>query len=707
MLRLCGALQNAPLRGVMTHQRLVHLAVCGFLFSLVTASPALASGSISRASVSSTGAQADDISYAPDVSADGRYVVFDSDATNLVPDDNNWATDVFLRDRQLGTTQRLSMGLNGAEANGESIMPVISADGRFVAFASAASNLVSSDTNGWVDVFVVEVATGQTTRVSVSSAGVEGNGRSFEPAISADGRYIAFTSTASNLVGSDPNLVPDVFLYDRSLGSITRISTGLGGAAANDTSGQPALSASGRVVAFRSKAGNLVAGDTNELNDIFVRDLTASTTTRVSVGPAAVQANGASIAPDLSSDGGIVVFESAASNLVTGDTNGVSDIFAYNRTARTTTRVSVGPGGVQANLTSTAPAISGDGDEVAFATYSAFDAADTNTFMDLYVRDLVAGTTTLITASADGGPTDDNSYETSLSADRRAIAFLSDATGLVGSDNNRVSDVFVYEGAAEPHQTTTISARTSGAIGTLKYATNDILLHSRPAGAWAMALDASALTPALTQNLTAFTFLPGGGLAMAFLTSQPISGVGTFTPYDVALFTPATPGDYSRGTFRTYLKGSTVGLSTTAEKIDALAWSPDGYLVVSTTAVASVPCAITPVTCPAGVLKVQDEDLIALHPSGSSGTWELVFDGSTVPGLAVEDVVGASYDEGGTLYLSVYDSFAAGGAKGNAKSILRATPAGASYTLSTDWYGPDYGFLGLIDAFEVNRPAGR
>jgi Tol biopolymer transport system component len=241
-----------------------------------------------------------------------------------VPGDTNGASDVFLRDRLAGVTRRVSVGAVG-QANGDSAEPSISADGRFVAFSSQASNLVPGDTNGTSDIFVRDMLTGVTRRVSVGAAG-QANGGSLSPAISADGRFVAFNSYASNLVPGDTNGTTDIFVRDLLARVTRRVSVGPAGQGNSDSSGAPAISADGRYVAFFSHASNLVPGDTNGAYDIFVRDLLAGVTRRVSVG-ASGQGNRDSLAPAITADGRSVAFVSASFNLVTHDTNRAWDVF--------------------------------------------------------------------------------------------------------------------------------------------------------------------------------------------------------------------------------------------------------------------------------------------------------------------------------------------------------------------------------------------
>jgi Tol biopolymer transport system component len=241
---------------------------------------------------------------------------------------------VFVRDRVAQVTRRVSVGPGGRQGNSSSSSPAISADGRFVAFRSYASNLVPGDTGGLADVFVRDRRLQVTWRVSVGPGGQQANASSFgTPAISADGRLVAFESFASNLVPGDTNGHPDVFVRDR-VAQLTRL-VGPGGHKA-------ALSAHGRFVAFSSYASNLVAGDTNHSLDMFVRDQRAHVTWRVSVGPGGQQANNNSYFPAISADGRFVAFQSFASNLVAADTNGLADVFVRDRKAHVTRRVSVG-----------------------------------------------------------------------------------------------------------------------------------------------------------------------------------------------------------------------------------------------------------------------------------------------------------------------------------------------------------------------------
>jgi Tol biopolymer transport system component len=264
-------------------------------------------------------------------------VAFESFASNLIPGDTNGASDIFIHDQVTGQTTRVSVASDGTEGNDHTFSPAISADGRFVAFASQAGNLVPGDTNtcGSVipgscpDVFVHDRQTGTTTRVSVASDGTEANGGNNNPTISGDGRYVAFGSLASNLIGGDTNGAGDIFVRDRQTGTTTRVSVASDGTQANRDSSDASISSDGRFVAFHSFATNLVSSDTNNESDVFVHDQQSGATSRASVASDGTQANSASARPSITSDGRFVAFDSVASNLVPGDTNGIIDVFVH------------------------------------------------------------------------------------------------------------------------------------------------------------------------------------------------------------------------------------------------------------------------------------------------------------------------------------------------------------------------------------------
>ncbi len=394
---------------------------------------ASAKATTERVSVSSAGGQGDAASAGAAVSASGRFIAFASDAANLVAGDTNGVADIFVRDRRLGITRRVSIGPRGSESNGPSSLPAISADGRFVAFISEGSNLVVKDTNDTRDVFVRDLLKGTTRRVSVSSAGGQGNA-GIEPyriAISGNGRFVTFASGASNLVPKDRNDCSDVYVRDRWHGTTRLVSRSSAGAPGNTCSFTSAISPDGRFVAFDSYASNLVGGDTNDASDVFVRDLRTATTRRVSVSSAGVQGAENSFDPAISAGGRFIAFDSFADNLVPGGTSAAFSVFVRDRGTGTTKLVSFpasSPGD------SFGPAISGNGRLIAYWSGSSSVAS-----ADVLVRDRRRETTRRIAAGAGNiGFLD----APAISADGRVVAFWSDDAELVPGDSNGVSDVF-------------------------------------------------------------------------------------------------------------------------------------------------------------------------------------------------------------------------------------------------------------------------
>ncbi|MDP1661991.1 MAG: GC-type dockerin domain-anchored protein, partial [Phycisphaerales bacterium] len=288
-----------------------------------------------RVSVATSGAQHNGVGYTdgPSISGDGRYVVFHSDASNLAAvADTNSSEDVFVRDTAANTTTLLSHTPGGVPGNWSSYGGVISGDGLKVAFTSDASNLVAGDNNAHKDIFVVARTGGSPVRVSLTSAGGQPDLDSFNASISGDGQYIAFISTATNMVFGDTNSVADVFVRDTVANTTTRVSVDSSGAQADGASfGYPVISRDGHSVVFCSDATNLVPGDTNNATDTFVHNLVTHRTVRASVGAAGQQGglNGGIgfRGSGISSDGRYVGFSSFAGNLVPGDTNNASDAF--------------------------------------------------------------------------------------------------------------------------------------------------------------------------------------------------------------------------------------------------------------------------------------------------------------------------------------------------------------------------------------------
>lgn len=344
------------------------------------------SGAIDRLSRNNSGVEGDGSSSHPGVSADGRYVVFESAATNLVSGDTNAAMDVFLYDRDDDTIARISLTSAALQSNGDSFSPAISDDGEIIAFASDATNLVSGDTNAATDIFIYVRASGAVTRISLTTAGVQGNGTSGSPALSSDGQYVAFASSATNLVSGDTNGVTDIFLRDRDADTTVRISLSSTGAGADGASANPSISDDGSIIAFESAAANITAGDTNSSLDVFTRNTATSTNELISLGSGDVQGDGDSRYPVVSGTGRYIGYQSEATNLVTGDTNSATDIFIRDRTDSVTVRASVKTRGQQIEAAATLPDLNGNAHYVSFlCKESAVTAGKTGAEFEVFV----------------------------------------------------------------------------------------------------------------------------------------------------------------------------------------------------------------------------------------------------------------------------------------------------------------------------------
>jgi Tol biopolymer transport system component len=388
------------------------------------------------------------------ISSDDRYVVFASAATNLVQGDANGSWDVFLLDRQTGTLKRASVSGLGSAPNASSAGASMSPDARYVAFGSAATNIVAGDTNGKADVFVLDRQSGTTVLASVGPNGVQGDNDSNNPVITPDGRYVAFNSLADNLVPGDTNGVADVFVRDMQLGVTTRVSVSSSGAQGNmqsgtAASGAPVISADGRYVAFGSAATNFVpGGDMNSSPDIFVHDLVTGQTTIMSVDSSGAQNFYGGVDPAISADGRYVAFDSQGAYVPT-DGNGQRDVYLHDRLTGTTSLVSVAITGLAGNAYANNPSLSSDGRYVAFISFSVnLIPGSTNFGVNVFVRDVVAGVTTQVnvtSAGAQPGNTFIQSFNPTISPDGRFVTFNSDAHDLVPGDTNNAMDTFLHD----------------------------------------------------------------------------------------------------------------------------------------------------------------------------------------------------------------------------------------------------------------------
>ncbi|OGO37559.1 MAG: hypothetical protein A2Z03_10240, partial [Chloroflexi bacterium RBG_16_56_8] len=414
-----------------------------------------APGDTTRVSVGPSGAQSNGSASAPAISSDGRFVAFHSMASNLVSGDTLGNTDIFVHDRQTGVTERVSLDSSGAQANGNSYLPSISSDGNLVAFESYASNLVSGDTNNKADIFIRDRQLGTTALVSVGLAGAPANGDSSIAGTTGNGRYVTFTSTASNLVNGDTNGVQDIFVRDLQLGTTSLVSVVTGGALSDDNSGGSSLSSDGRFVAFGSIAKNLTANDAKgDIEDVFVHDRQTDETTCVSLAPDGTAADGSSIGASISSDGRYVAFSSAASNLVSGDANGWADIFVHDRQTGLTSRVSVNSSGAETDNDSDSAVISGNGRFVIFASYASnLVPGDTNGTNDIFVYDRATSTIERVSVDSGGSEANGESGTPAISSDGSLAAFNSLANNLVAGDTNNEWDIFAHENVFEADTT--------------------------------------------------------------------------------------------------------------------------------------------------------------------------------------------------------------------------------------------------------------
>jgi Tol biopolymer transport system component len=434
---------------------------------LIAFKPAAAQSSATTllVSVASDGTPANAWSDGASLSPNGRYVGFDSWATNLVISDTNNTYDVFVHDMETHQTINIAVASDGTQSNALSGSASFSANGRFIAFYSEADSLVPDDTNEAGEAFIHDQQTHGTTRVVVASNGDQADEGSTSPAISGDGRWIVFSSSATNLTTDATSGILDVFVHDQQTGQTSLISQAINDSRPNDYSDRPALSADGHFVAFRSNASNLVEDDTNGVRDIFVHDRQTGETTRASRASDGTQADEDASPPALSADGRFVAFSSRTTNLVPGDTNrycpidgdpnpNCADVFVHDRHTGQTERVSLASDGTQSNASSgisyMPPALSADGRFVAFwSAASNLVPGDTNEVADIFVHDRLTHHTERVSVAEDGSQAEHQtlSVVVDISDDGRVVAFGSSAklvSGEVGGGMNvyvRVRDV--------------------------------------------------------------------------------------------------------------------------------------------------------------------------------------------------------------------------------------------------------------------------
>ena len=344
-------------------------------------------------------------------------------------------------------TRLVSMKPNGAGGNGASngYIDNLSNNGRYAVYRSYATNLVPNDTNEVEDIFWRDLKTGRTIRVSVKKSGSQAGTASYSPAISGNGRHVAFF-TEARLVGNDGNGVGDIYVHDVETRSTERVSISSAGAEGDQSVGdQPDLSRSGRFVAFHT-ASQLVGKDNNDDDDVYVRDLKRDKTRLVSVhsnGDAVT--NGDSTYPQITENGRLIVFSSTSRELVNSDGNASQDIFVRNLLTGKTRRVSMMNDGSEVMDHSQYPQISGGGDIVSFDTVAQISEVDDNTETDIYVLNRNTGVTRLVSKDHNGEAADDQSEYSSLSPNGRMVGFYSQATDLVPADPPGDYSAYVYD----------------------------------------------------------------------------------------------------------------------------------------------------------------------------------------------------------------------------------------------------------------------
>ena len=438
------------------HRACLALAIGTIAASVTTIVPtpsAAAGATLSRTvRVAPPGVDPNGPSSDPSIGGGGVLVAFASRASNLGPVvGNRRNSNIYVFSLTSGQVTLVSAGINGP-ANGSSATPSLSAGALVVAFASQATNLIAGTSTRFSEVYARDIR-GPTRLVSRTFGDQPPDGDSTQPVVCANGRFVAFTSTADNLVAGDENAAADVFLADLVTGNIQRVSVSSGGVGGNGPSYNPSISADCRFVSFTSAATNLVPGDTNGVPDVFVHDMLSGGTEQVSVSSSGAGQN-ASIAPpftqisDISGDGHYVVFDSDATNLVRPDTNGHTDVFRYDMRTGQVSRVSNNSRGRQGNNDSIAPATSADGRVTVFESFADNLASPWVPNENVFAQDLFSRRTQTVDIAANGGPRGPElDYQLlqrpAVSPNGQLVAFASGANNLVSNDYNGADDLFV------------------------------------------------------------------------------------------------------------------------------------------------------------------------------------------------------------------------------------------------------------------------
>ena len=423
-------------------------SILRWFFALWAVHPLMPAAAQELVSVAGNGTQGDSYSEEASVSANGRFVAFQSSAANFAAGDRpatrpfgDSEADIFVVDTQTGVIELISAGLDGLPANA-SREPALSGDGRYVAFESRATNLVPNDTNDAPDIFLFDRQNGTLVRINLGPNGEEADGLSSEAAISDDGRFVVFESTAPNLVSDDMNERRDVFLWSRESGSIERISIAHDGGDPDNISDQPRISATGRFIVFESNAMNLVPVDTNSRRDVFLFDRALGTMEIVDVAVDGAQSDATSRNPAVSSDGRYVAFDSGATNLVPDMLDSSSNIFVKDRQTGVVELISQSSSGVPADAFCEEPSMSTDGRFVAFdCPATSLVGTETGGTESIYLYDRVRRHMAIVSTNEEGEPGTARSYRPEIGAD--VVAFSSIAANLVPDDVNDEEDIFV------------------------------------------------------------------------------------------------------------------------------------------------------------------------------------------------------------------------------------------------------------------------
>ena len=626
-------------------------------------------GTIERVSLSSDGAEANGNSEVPAISPDGRYVAFRSDATNLVSDDTNDVSDIFIHDRETGQTTRVSVSSSGGQGNGDSDYPTISDDGRYVAFQSHASNLVTGDTNDSWDIFVHDRQTGQTSCVSVSPSGAVGNNHTFGPALSGDGRYVVFDGPASNLVAGDANNKGDVFVRDLQTGQTSLVSVSSAGVQADQGANTADISDDGRYVAFSSWSTNLVSGDGNNTGDVFVHDRETGETTRISVG-----SDDVSNFPSISGDGRYVAFWSAGS-IVAENRNGWDDVYVRDRETGQTTAISLNTSGETGNHSSYQPEITDDGRYVAFESYATdlVSGDTTGSSLDVFVRDRETGQTRRVSVNEAGQQANGHAYGASITNNGRYVAFSSDASNLVAGDTNYVTDIFLQDrDGVVGAPTVTGFTPTSGPVGTSVTITGTAFTGATAVKFNGVSQPAFTVNGAGTQITAA---VPSGATTGKIAVTAPGGTATSAADFTVTIAAPTitgfTPTSGPVGTSVTITGTNFTG--ATAVKFNGVS-QPTFTVNSATQIVAAVPSGATTgkisVTTPGGTANSANNFTVAAAPTitGFTPTSGPVGTSVTITGTAFTGATAVKFNGVNQPSFTV----------SSATQIIAAVPSGAT-----------------------------